>query len=102
MSWLTTEVITAVRAHMNSDHVGDNLLIVRALGGLPAATSAELTDLDLQSAEFTAVVDGEPTAVRIPWERELADRRQIRAEVVRLYHVSCDRLGVAPRVEEQH
>ncbi|RIJ69792.1 DUF2470 domain-containing protein [Nakamurella silvestris] len=102
MTWLTPEVIGAIKKHMNSDHVGDNLLIVRALGEAPTATSAELTDLDLTAAEFTVTVDGQPVVVQIPWQQPLADRAQIRAEVVRMYHEACDRLGVAPRTEEQH
>lgn len=102
MTWLTSEVIVAVKRHMNRDHTGDNLLIVQGLGDVPTATAAELTDLDLVAAEFTATVDGRGVPVRIPWQEPLADRGQIRTEVVRMYHEACERLGVAPRTEEQH
>jgi len=96
------DVIEAVCRHMNDDHVEDSLLIVRALGDRPNATSATMTGLDDEAAVFSATVDGAPVEVRVPWSGPVTERAQIRAEVVRMYHEACAALGVAPRPAEQH
>ena len=87
------EVVEAVKRHMNEDHAADSLLIVRALGGRPDATSARTSDLDTEAIYFET--DGE--VIRIPWSTTLTERAQIRQEVVRLYEQSCEVLGVPPR-----
>ncbi|WP_370591205.1 DUF2470 domain-containing protein [Saccharopolyspora montiporae] len=98
------EVVEAVAQHMNDDHAGDSLLIVRALGGRPDATTAETTGLDGRAIEFRASVpDGEPVTVRVPWSAPLTERAQIRAEVTRMYHEACAALGETPRGgDEEH
>ena len=100
--WLTADVATAVRRHMNADHVQDNTIIVRALGGEPAAEGAVLTEIDVDAAYFTVQVEGVPREVRIPWSAPLVDRPQIRAEVVRMYTQACELLGIAARGEGDH
>ncbi|MCF2526086.1 DUF2470 domain-containing protein [Yinghuangia soli] len=96
------DVVAAITKHMNDDHPDDNLLIVRGLGGQKDATAATMTGLDGLGADFTAVVEGAGTAVRIPWERELTERREVRVEVVRLYNEACAALGIEPRQEGEH
>lgn len=96
------DVVAAITKHMNDDHPDDNLLIVRGLGGREEATSATMTGLDGLGADFVAVVDGADTAVRIPWGRELTERREVRVEVVRLYNEARAALGLAPRQEGEH
>ncbi|MGI5118070.1 DUF2470 domain-containing protein [Marinactinospora thermotolerans] len=82
---------------MNDDHAEDTLLICRAFGDSPRATSARMTGLDGAGGEYVVVVDGVEETVRIPWGRPLTERGEIRAEVVRLYREACARLGVEPR-----
>ncbi|HSA53319.1 MAG TPA: DUF2470 domain-containing protein [Yinghuangia sp.] len=96
------DVVAAITRHMNDDHPDDNLLIVRALGREDSATSARMSGLDGLGADFVAVVGGAEKNVRIPWGRELTERREVRVEVVRMYHEACAALGITPRGEGEH
>ena len=93
----TSDVVAAVRRHMNDDHVEDSLLICRALGGVPNATAAEMVGMDAEGIDFAATVSGHPTAVRLAWSRRLSDRSQVRPEVIRMYREACEASGIAPR-----
>ena len=95
-------VVDAVVRHMNDDHAEDSLLIVRALGGRPEATSAATTGVDAEAIAFSAQVDGRTEVVRVPWSAQLTERAQIRAEVTRMYHEACGILGVPPRGSGDH
>jgi hypothetical protein len=92
----TPDVVEAIKRHMNDDHGEDSLLIVRALGGRPDATSARTSDVDGEAIEFT--VDG-GERVRVPWGETLTERPQVRQAVVRLYRRACAELGLTPRGE---
>ena len=96
------EISAAVTAHMNGDHIEDNLLIARSLGGQPEATAAVMTGVGPQGAAFDATVDGAPVAFTVPWQSPITDRGAIRVEVVRMYHEACEQLGVAPRQAGEH
>jgi putative heme iron utilization protein len=98
----TPEISAAVTAHMNGDHVEDNLLIARSLGGQPTATAAVMTGVGPAGAAFDATVDGTTVPVVVPWAVEVADRGTIRVEVVRMYHDACAALGVEPRQAGEH
>jgi putative heme iron utilization protein len=91
------EVVEQIGRHMNGDHADDNLLIVRALGGIPTATAARMSGLDADAMEFAAVVDGIEVPVRVPFAQRLTERRQVRAEAVRMYRDACGTLGIEPR-----
>ena len=90
------EAVTQIAAHMNGDHADDNLLIVRALGGIPQATAARMSGLDADAMEFAAAVDGIEVPVRVPFAERLTERRQVRAEAVRMYREACAALGLDP------
>ncbi|MEW9554486.1 DUF2470 domain-containing protein [Nonomuraea sp. NPDC050783] len=94
----TADAVEAIKRHMNDDHAGDALLIVRALGGRPAATEAVTSDVDAEAIEFT--IDG-GERVRVPWGEPLTERAQVRKAVVTLYRRACAELGVPPRGEHQ-
>jgi len=96
------EVVEAVRRHMDEDHRDDSLLIVRSLGGVPQATAATMSGLDEAGAVFLAATDEGEVTVRVPWSEPIAERAQIRAEVVRMYHEACAALGVEPRAAGEH
>jgi len=91
------EAVAQIATHMNGDHADDNLLIVRALGGIPTATAARMSGLDADALEFAAVVDDIEVPVRIPFSERLTEHRQVRAETVRMYREACAALGVDPR-----
>ena len=99
------EVVAQIAAHMNGDHADDNVLIVRALGGVPEATAARMTGMDPEAMIFAATL-GEPgtatprgieVVVRVPFAERLTERRQVRAEAVRMYREACEKLGVPAR-----
>lgn len=91
------EVVAQIAHHMNDDHAADNVLIVRGLGGVDAATAARMSGMDADAMEFAAVVDGIEVPVRIPFSERLTERRQVRAEAVRMYREACAALGQEPR-----
>ena len=90
------DVVAEIARHMNDDHAADNVLIVRALGGVPTATAARMSGLDADAMEFTAVVDGAEVPVRVPFSEPLTERRQVRAEAVRMHHEARAALGHPP------
>lgn len=98
----TLPVVAAVMKHMNSDHSADSLLIVKAFGGEPNATSATMSGMDGEAIEFDAIVNGSSKKVRVAWSHPLTERAQIRPEVVRMYREACKLLGVTPREEAKH
>ena len=91
------EVVAQIARHMNDDHADDNVLIVRGLGGATQATAARLADMDADGMDFAAAVNGVEVPIRIPFRERLTERRQVRAEAVRMYQDACAALGVAPR-----
>lgn len=95
-------VVHGVCNHMNSDHVEDNLLIVRSLGGRPDATDARMATIGPAGAVFNATVDGGDLEVVVPWSGVPAERADFRHEVVRMYHEACAALGVEPRQAGEH
>ncbi|MFI6629869.1 DUF2470 domain-containing protein [Nonomuraea fuscirosea] len=92
----TTDAVEAIKRHMNDDHAGDSLIIVRGMGGRPEATSAVTSDVDAEAITFT--IDG-GELVRVPWGATLTERAQVRKAVVTLYREACDRLGLPARGE---
>jgi hypothetical protein len=90
------EVVTAVLSHMNVDHGGDGLTIVRAFAA-PDAESVRMTALDGDAGEWEATVGGQRRAVRIPWTVAITERAEIRREIVALYDLAAAKLGLPPR-----
>ena len=84
-SWITDEVVTAVCRHMNQDHGAETLALAQSVAD--TIVSAACTGLDLHSLLITAITDdGINVTLRIAWPRPLADRADIRLQVVELYH----------------
>lgn len=96
MPTFSPDVVTAVLAHMNGDHQDDSLLIARAFGRVDAET-ASMTDLDESGATFSYLVGGEEHSVTVPWTAPIAERPEIRREVVVMYERACAKLGLEPR-----
>ena len=88
------DVVAAVTRHMNEDHAGDCLLIVRGLGGQPDATSATMSGLTAAGIDFAATVRGSTVSVCVPWAISIATRADIRTEAVRMVRDASDRLGL--------
>ncbi len=96
----TPDVIAAVTRHMNDDHADDNVVICRALGGVPDATAATMTGLDDTGIIFDVTTPAGTTVATIAWAAPVTERPQIRAEVAAMYHRACAELGIAPTVGE--
>ena len=89
-------VIEAVLAHMNDDHLDDNLLIARAFGH-PDAVAATMIGLD-ETGGFWSYTVGEKTEeLTVSWSTTIGERPEIRREIVGLYDAACERLGIEPR-----
>lgn len=89
-------VVDAVLAHMNDDHLDDNLLIARAFGH-PDAAAATMTGLDDKAGYWSYTVDEKVSELTVPWSTTIAERPEIRREIVVLYDTACERLGIEPR-----
>ncbi|MBX3091711.1 MAG: DUF2470 domain-containing protein, partial [Cryobacterium sp.] len=79
-----TAVVDAVLAHMNGDHADDNLLIARAFGDADAE-SATMIGLDENAGLWSYAIGSEHHELSVPWSAPIAERREIRREVVVLY-----------------
>lgn len=99
MPTFSPDIVTAVLAHMNGDHLDDNLLIARAFGS-PDAESATMTTLDENGGTFSYTANGEQAEVTVPWTQPISERPQIRREVVVLYERACAVLGIEPRAHD--
>lgn len=94
------DVIAAVLRHMNSDHTDDNLLIARAFAEPDAAqaTASVMTGFDGEGGVWEIIRGTETHELRVPWPGgPISDRPAVRREVVALYDLACERLGVKPR-----
>ena len=90
------ETVEAVLAHMNSDHNDDNLLIARAFGDADA-TAATMTTLDESGGSWVYTAGGTEMELTVPWSTTIAERPEIRREIVHLYDAACAKLGLEPR-----
>ena len=94
------DVIAAVLRHMNGDHTDDNILIARAFGeaGDDEVTAAVMTGFDGDGGRWDVTRGGTTSELHVPWPGgPISDRPAVRREVVALYDVACERLGVEPR-----
>lgn len=93
------DIIAAVRAHMNDDHIEDGLLIARAHSPLADVIKAELTTFDGEAGQWHVIAaDGAEEVVRIPWPGgPISERAHVRREIVALYDSARQRLGLPPR-----
>lgn len=93
------DIIAAILHHMNDDHTDDNLLIVRAFAGSEGEIAdAVMTGFDGDGGDWTYALDGAASAVRVPWPGgPISERPAVRREVVALYDLACERLGIEPR-----
>lgn len=94
------EVVSAILRHMNGDHTDDNLLITRAFSAAEDGeiTDAVMTDLDGDGGVWEVTRSGAASELRIAWPSgPITERPAVRREVVALYDLACEKLGVEPR-----
>lgn len=91
--------LRGVTGHMNNDHGDDNVLIARAFSPLPDVVAAEMVGFDGEGGRWRVVTaDGGEDVIHVPWPGgPIAERPEVRREIVALYDEACARLGVEPR-----
>lgn len=92
------DTVRAVLGHMNADHRDDNLLIARAFGHADAV-EARMTGFDGAGGTWwVRTGDDSDHDLVVPWPgAPIAERPEVRREIVALYDESCTRLGIEPR-----
>lgn len=96
------DVVSAVLRHMNGDHTDDNLLIARAFAPASASadeiTDAVMTGFDGDGGVWSFTRGGTASELRVAWPSgSISERPAVRREVVAIYDLACERLGVTPR-----
>lgn len=81
MTTFDEHIVTAVLAHMNTDHPEDNLLIAQAFGD-GEADSAVMTGLDGSAGLWSYTLNGSTRELCVPWSQPISERADIRREVV--------------------
>lgn len=90
-------VVAGVTGHMNGDHTDDSMLIARAFGH-PDATASVMTGLDGEAGIWSVTTPSGIHELRVDWPAgPITERPEIRREVVVLYEIACERLGITPR-----
>lgn len=97
MTTFSAEIVSAVLAHMNSDHNGDNLIIVRAFAESAAISAAMVTLDDNEGTWQYSDSDGVEHHVTLPWTATIRERTEIRNQIVRLHERACEKLGIEAR-----
>lgn len=96
MTTFPDDVVDAILHHMNDDHTDDSLAIVRAFAD-PAATAATMTGVDSTGGAWEIETGAEKREVTVAWLGPVAERADIRREIVHLYDVAVDKLGLPAR-----
>lgn len=72
---ISAAVSDRICKHMNDDHSDAIVQYAEVYGQCEGVTSAVMTAIDTQGMDILAQVNGQPTPVRIPFDRELADAK---------------------------
>jgi hypothetical protein len=86
------EVKDDVINHMNKDHAEANLTYVRALAGMPDATSARIIDFDQFRVSLSAETPNGSSNVQVEFLEPLEKSEDIRPALIKLlkYARACD------------
>jgi putative heme iron utilization protein len=85
---LEPAVAHRVIEHMNDDHADAVLLYVRAFGGMPQATAAQLTGIDLETMEIRFDQPAGPGQTLVRFDPPLRDAGEIRPRLVEMVAVA--------------
>lgn len=70
--------------HMNDDHGDAVVLYATAYGKVEGVTSAVMDAIDSEGMDITAQVDGASQAVRVAFEKPLADAKEAHVVLVEM------------------
>ncbi|AXH34509.1 DUF2470 domain-containing protein [Humibacter sp. BT305] len=97
MSAFDPDVVQAILRHMNGDHTDDNILIARAFVD-PSAEASVMTGYDADGGTWDVTTSGTTRSAAVAWPNgPIAERPDVRREIVALYDEACAVLGVEPR-----
>ncbi|ARJ07031.1 hypothetical protein GCM10010988_23830 [Cnuibacter physcomitrellae] len=97
MSAFDPDVVQAILRHMNGDHTDDNILIARAFVD-PSAEASVMTGYDADGGTWEVTTSGSTRSATVAWPNgPIAERPDVRREIVALYDEACAVLGVEPR-----
>lgn len=81
---LPDDLLAEAIEHMNTDHADAVLLYAQQIAGMPWATQAELTTIEVSGFRLTAHADQRMATAWVTFETPLTDPAQLRAAFVRL------------------
>jgi len=85
-------IITAICGYMNDDPEGFNLTIVQGHVEDENLSKAELISFNENGADFKAYSKVGTKNVRIPWERTISERFEVREQLFALFNKAMDRV----------
>ena len=88
------DVVQAICTYMNNDPMESNLTIVQGITGDREVVKAELISFDGDGADFRAYgPDGAARDIRIPWQRTISERPEVREQLFALLDQAMDAFG---------
>ena len=88
------DVVQAICTYMNNDPMESNLTIVQGITGDREVVKAELISFDGDGADFRAHrPDGATQDIRIPWQRKISERPEVRQQLFALLDQAMDAFG---------
>ncbi|NJN63118.1 MAG: DUF2470 domain-containing protein [Coleofasciculaceae cyanobacterium RL_1_1] len=72
---ISSAVSDRICKHMNDDHSDAIVQYATVYGQCEGATAAVMEAIDTRGMDITAQVNGQPTPVRVTFDRELADAK---------------------------
>ncbi|MEO1592746.1 MAG: DUF2470 domain-containing protein [Cyanobacteria bacterium J06632_22] len=81
---ITAQVSDRICKHMNDDHADAVLMYAKTYGQTPAATAATMKSIDTNGMDLEAQLEGEATAVRIPFDPPLENAKAAHVRLVEM------------------
>lgn len=89
------DVVRAICDYMNNDPMESNLTIVQGISGDRTVTRADLVYFDFDGAVFETYSPGKKEELRIPWQRTIRERPEVREQLFALLHTATDAFGTS-------
>lgn len=89
----SNEVIEAICNYMNNDPMESNLTIIQGHTNNRSFTRADLISFDEKGADFKGYSPSEEQLIRLPWEKEISERPEVREQLFALLNKAMDNFG---------
>jgi Protein of unknown function (DUF2470) len=87
------DVLEAICSYMNNDPTESNLTIIQGHTNDRSFTRADLICFDEKGADFKAYSPSEEKEIRLPWQREISERPEVREQLMALLNKAMDNFG---------